>query len=59
LAQLGEIQPTNFVLHCGNAQKQTLNYMGSGFDGRCFYDKKGAYPISTVLTYTNAITKEV
>jgi hypothetical protein len=27
LAKLGEIQPTSFVLNCGNSQKQTLKYL--------------------------------
>ena len=62
LTKLGEVQATNFILNCGNPQKQILTYIGTGsnggFDGKCFYDKKGSYPISTVVTYTNTLTKE-
>ena len=57
---LGEVLIQNVVLNCGNPQKQTLSYQnGAGsFTNRCLYDKKGDYPLSLDLYYTNRLTNE-
>ncbi|MDR2190726.1 MAG: hypothetical protein LBP53_06175 [Candidatus Peribacteria bacterium] len=58
VASLGEVEVKTLTLNCGNPQQQTLFYQNTGFNGKCFYDKKGDYPVSITVSYNNLITKE-
>ncbi|MDR0650490.1 MAG: hypothetical protein LBG59_03660 [Candidatus Peribacteria bacterium] len=59
VATLGEAEVKSLTLNCGNPQNQTLSYQNTGFVGKCFYEKKGDYPVSITVKYDNLITKEV
>jgi hypothetical protein len=59
VTSLGEVNVTRLTLNCGNPQQQTLSYQNTGFVGKCFYDKRGDYPVSISVKYDNLITKEV
>lgn len=55
---LWDVSLQSITISCGNPQKQTITYSNWVFNWNCFYDKKWEYQISSLITYTNNITKE-
>ncbi|GHW02966.1 hypothetical protein AGMMS50249_7520 [candidate division SR1 bacterium] len=60
IKKIGDISISSIVINCGNTQKQVITYKTAdkAFDGRCFYDKKGDYTLSSSVIYSNNTTKE-
>lgn len=58
IAGLGEVKIQSLTIACGNLENQTITNTNGKFDSPCFYAKKGDYPISVTITYTNTITQE-
>jgi len=58
IGSLGQVSTQAVVLDCGNGQTLNLNLSNLQFEGFCSYFKKGEYPLSVEVSYTNMLTSE-
>lgn len=58
LPSFGQATFNQVVLDCGNGQTVPMNMATAQFEGNCIYFKKGEYPMTLKVDYTNTPTGE-
>ncbi|HCY21054.1 TPA: hypothetical protein DIC40_04340 [Patescibacteria group bacterium] len=58
MPSFGQSTFNQVILDCGNGQTVPMNMATAQFDGNCIYFKKGEYPMTLKVDYTNTPTGE-